>query len=73
MYKQCTLKKGMVWHKAWIPAEFAVKGKHIQIRNSLGHWGSTWEVISTGETALSGEYVRELERDHLYQRKASDI
>jgi hypothetical protein len=60
MYKQCTLKNGTGFHKAWIPQEFAVRGKLIQIKNELGHWGRTWEVVSAGETALSGEYVREL-------------
>lgn len=73
MYKQCTLKKGMVVYKAWIPQQFAVRGKLIQIKNELGNWGSTWEVVSTGEMALSGSYVRELERDYLHQRRASDI
>ena len=73
MYKQCTLKNGDVWHHAWIPEEFAVKGKLIQIKNELGHWGMTWEVVSAGQVGISGEYVRELERDYLHQRKASDI
>jgi hypothetical protein len=73
MYRQCTLKSGHVWHHAWIPEQFAVKGKFIQLKNERGHWGTTWEVISTGELTLGSDYVRELERDHLHQRKASDI
>jgi hypothetical protein len=73
MYKQCTLKKDNVFHKAWIPSVFAVKGKRIQIKNDIVQFGSQWEVLSVGDTELSKEYVRELERDYLHQRKASDI
>jgi len=73
MYKQCTLKSGVSWHHAWIPAEFAVKGKVIQFKDENGHWGRNWEVISAGAMILISKYVRELERDHLHQRKASDI
>lgn len=72
-YKQCTLKSGIRWYHSWLPETLAVKGKTVQFKNGLGHWGYNWKVISVGKVRLSEEYVKERERDYLNQRDASDI
>jgi hypothetical protein len=78
MYKQCKLKRvdSETFHTAWIPAELAVKGKIIQFKHPNGFWHEKmpmFEVVSAGFIGASGELVREMERDYLHQRKASDI
>lgn len=76
MYKQCKFKMvgGDRFHHAWIPVQFAVKGKILNFRNTDGMWGKpSWEVISVGDMTIEDGFVRELERDYLHQRKASDI
>ena len=76
MYKQCTFKMigADVYHHAWVPAKFAVKGKVLQFKDQDGMWGKgSWQVISAGDWLMPEANIRELERDHLHQRKASDI
>jgi hypothetical protein len=76
MYKQCTFKMvgGNVMYHAWVPVEFAIRGKVLIFKNNEGQWSqAAWRVVSAGENLISGEYLRELERDYLHQRKASDI
>lgn len=66
-YTQCRLQRGTTQQVAWIPSEFAVRGKYIRIKSVDG-----WRVTSVG-AEQSAEYVREYERDFRYQREASDI
>jgi hypothetical protein len=68
MYRQCTLQRGQTCYHAWLPETLAKVGKMV-------YWNPNemWKVISAGENSVSGDYVRELERDYLHQRKASDI
>jgi hypothetical protein len=76
MYKQCKMKMvgSNIFHHAWIPSKLAEVGKVIQFKGEDGLWGKpAWEVVSAGQIGQEGKYVRELERDYLHQRKASDI
>lgn len=66
-YTQCRLKNGRSQQVAWIPTEFAIKGKTLEIKGERG-----WRVISIGST-VDESYVREHERDYMKQREASDI
>ena len=57
-HTQCTLQRGTVQQHAWIPSEFAVKGKFVKL---LGEDG--WEILSVGDTKDSA-YVRTHEVDY---------
>ncbi len=71
--KQCLLTSGTLDLVAWIPDEFAVVGKIIDVRQKDGKWSEGWTVDIVYGPLLSFEYVREHERDYKSQRKASDI
>lgn len=66
-YSQCRLQRGATEQVAWIPSEFAVRGKYVRIKDVDG-----WRVVSVG-AERPAEYVRERERDFRHQREASDI
>lgn len=67
-YKQCTLKKKDRWQTAWIPTEFAIRGKVLKIKSDDG-----WVVETVGLHRQAEDYLLKHERDYLHQRKASDI
>lgn len=76
-YKQCVMRKltpdGLAiqeFHTAWIPEEFAKKGKIVDFLDSEG-WDKGWEIMQVG-TRMSEEYVRDHENDHKTQSTASD-
>lgn len=66
-YNQCRLSKDKMRDVAWIPHQYAVVGKTLKID---GHDG--WKVEEVW-TEMDEEDLRDIERDHLKQRKASDI
>jgi len=41
--RQCILNKSNRWQTAWIPRQFAVKGKYLKIHDENG-----WRVMSVG-------------------------
>ncbi len=41
-YTLCTLQRGDVYHKAWVPSKLAIKGKSVKIGDFR------WGIISTG-------------------------
>ena len=71
--KQCLLGDGIFSHVAWIPDQFAVVGKVIDLRDEKGEWSRGWIVRDVYPQRLKYEYVREHERDYKSQREASDI
>ena len=71
-YNQCRLSRDKHRTVTWIPREFAKVGKVIKIRDDDGLWTDGWRVDEVW-TEVDEEMVVELARDHLKQRKASDI
>lgn len=76
-YRQCELHKnlpggGIMSMVSFIPEKFAILGNMLRIRDDRGVWMEGWEVKSTGDSFAVPD-VDLLERDHLRNRKASDI
>ena len=69
-YRQCKFSKGSTVQHAWIEERGAKVGSMVELKSD-NH--EKWKVESVGVGRLSEAYVRELERDHMDQRKASDI
>lgn len=70
---QCLLRKGKRQHTAWIPTKLATVGSYLKIKLD-GTWNDGWKVAEAyPKTTRTEEDVLECERDHLKQRKASDI
>lgn len=78
-YRQCTLEKtgknkkvtGQPWKQtqvSWIPEKYAIVGKCLRLEGDNG-----WVVISVSDTRLSKDEVEKRSRDHLKQRKVTDI
>lgn len=74
-YAQCSMERkvstGVQQHVAWIPNEFAVVGKYIRIKFEET-WIDGWLVTGVG-AKKDWLYLELKSRDHLRQRKASDI
>lgn len=71
--RQCLLRRGTNIQTTWIPEKYAKKGKFLKLKDrNSGEWISGWQIeeIWTRERA---DIVNERSRDHLHQRKASDI
>ncbi len=70
---QCKLSRptesGQEVHVAWLPSQYATVGQLVKI-DSMGD--GYWRVDSTYEKK-DGEYLDPKSRDHLKQRKASDV
>jgi hypothetical protein len=67
-YRQCTLKKGPTVQVAWIPEQFAKKGKYLRIGDDNG-----WLVVEAGTRRISGQYLMEHEREYLNHRNVTDV
>lgn len=65
-------KNSRVTYIAWIPEKFAVVGKVLDFKDDNGVWSVGWTVTAV-YTRQSTLEVRERSRDHLRQRKSSDI
>lgn len=75
--RQCTLRRRVDRETqtivSWIPERYAQLRKSLRLMGEDGSWTSGWVVESVGETRLATREVHERSRDHLKQRKASDI
>jgi hypothetical protein len=56
---------------SWIPEQFASLGNCVKIKNGE-EWEDGWKIVIVGARKEDVE-VHERSRDHLKQRKASDI
>lgn len=56
-YKQCALKRDNSHHTAWIPENFATKGKFIKIKKSDDLWEDGWEVMSVSDGIKTSQEV----------------
>lgn len=75
-HRQCEMRKpakdGPVGIRvAWIPEKFAVKGKWLKLKIN-GQWEDHWQVTAVYARQETRE-VYDRSRDHLKQRKASDV
>ena len=71
-YRQCKLRKRLTEEVVWIPER--VDGKPIMFGEYLKIDGDDgWRILFIGDTRMEESYLQERERDHLYQRRASDI
>ena len=71
-YRQCTFRKGSTTQTAWIEERGAKVGLLVELKSERSGNERDWEVVSVGGRATK-EMVNELGRDHMDQRKASDI
>lgn len=76
-FKQCTMAKrtdddNYQFMTSWLPEKFAVKGKHLELKND-GEWEGRWVVTAVGAERLDEKTVEENSRDYRSQRKASDV
>mgnify|MGYP001599709348 FL=1 len=77
--RQCALARGSTMTVAWIPVEFAVPGRMLDLKGQdrmtgdLDKWSCGWMVAQVFATRLPEFYVRDHERDYKHQREASDI
>lgn len=75
-YVQCELRKpaetGTFTDTAWIPAKFATVGKTIRIKRDDDTWDDGWIVVRT-YSKIEADKIEAGERDHLKQRKVSDV
>jgi len=76
LYAQCLLSiiinKDFIYTVAWIPAEYAVMGKTLKIKDDYGNWRNGW-VVDQIYSIRNQEFVLRHERDWVKQRQASDI
>jgi hypothetical protein len=74
-YRQCALEREVygdgpvITHQiSWIPEEFAVRGKYLEIEGENG-----WKVMDVGSSRKSEDYIQDHERDFLGHRKRTDV
>lgn len=75
MYTQCVMHLpleggGRKIHVAFIPVEFAKKGRILKIKWEDGEWINGFKVVEVGATKPRSQIY---DRDHLTQHLASDI
>lgn len=75
-YRQCSLERkvenGTEKTTSWIPDIYANVGEVIQLKQKDDTWINGWEV-KTASDPLAASIVETMSRNHLKQRKASDI
>lgn len=73
--KHCLLTQaGFVNQLAWLPEEYAVKGRVLDLKDrETKEWSRGWVVGTVYEPILDYDYIRDHERDYKTQREASDI
>jgi hypothetical protein len=73
LYIQCSLTTGILWQTSWIPKEFAVKGRKIDLKEGA-EWSRGWVVVEAyDKVELDHKTLLERSQDYKRTRKASDI
>ena len=76
-YKQCILSKptpkGKLMEVAWIPVEFAKKGKILKLKQEDGEWTDGWIVEDVGSTLNPIEVIETVQKSAKDHRKTTDI
>jgi hypothetical protein len=68
---QCQLSRGSMKTTTWIPEQFAVVGKHVDLGVGAGRING-WRIDSTG-AIMESKVVNERGQDYKRTRQASDI
>lgn len=71
-HRHCLFVRGSVKTTAWIPEQFAKKGKYVSLKYDNDDWIDGWKVMEIG-TRLGTKYMLEHSTDYKRTRKASDI
>lgn len=71
--KQCLLEKKGTTTTSWIPEEFSVKGKVINIKDDNDKWDNGWLVKEVYSHSVDEKVVNLRSQDYKKNRKASDI
>lgn len=66
-YRQCTLRLGSTEQVSWIPEEFAIKNKFLEVKGENG-----WQVTHVG-ARKADTLVHAHEREYLKHRSVTDI
>jgi hypothetical protein len=70
--RQCKLRRGEEARVSWIPEQFAVNGKYLELRDEDKEWSNGWQVAEVyGRQHF--RYVEILSSTYRYTRKVSDI
>lgn len=76
-YKQCFMRrKTQTGHEdqvAWIPEEFAEKGRVLKIRDRGTEWEDGWKVITTADVSIDSEQAMLMSSEHKKHRDVTDI
>ncbi len=70
--RQCVLQNGVRTLTAWIPEEFAIKGKLLAFKEGK-FFENGWVVVGVSDISKSWISVNERSQDYKKQRGASDI
>lgn len=64
-FRQCEVRRGNAIRLTWIPAEYAVEGRNLRLRDN-GKWSEGWLVVSVypdTERIVAGSPRRDI-RNH---------
>jgi hypothetical protein len=75
-YKQCTMSlasgEGRTsYQTAWIPEQFAKRGKYLRIKNENGDFDNGWLVERAGRKRLEESLINSDE--HRHHRSVTDV
>lgn len=80
MYQQCRLRRGNTYTVSWIPAQFAVVGKVLKLKDNNDVWVDGWIVESAGavvdylpDTHNAGRDHRDRTGDNLPKQKRKNV
>jgi hypothetical protein len=68
-YKQCHMAQGTKHHTAWIPTQFAIVDKIVDIDDH----GKGWVIKTVGSQEISAKQADAGSQAHKKTRRASDI
>lgn len=76
-YRQCELARpcGLDCRElmtSWIPEEIAKVGETVRLKDEDGEWTEGWLVLAVYDRRPFS-YLKERDRDHINQRKQSDV
>lgn len=72
MYKQCLMKKDLIYQTSWIASKIAVINNVIKLKEDLD-WDYNWTIVKVYDTELPWSIVNKNSQNYKTQRKASDI
>lgn len=58
-YRQCNLRRGRTHQTAWLPTQYAIPGRYLELCGENG-----WRVTSAGPFLCDGQFLSTNERDY---------